>query len=451
MIKIESVKRFLTGGTDRSKAIKKNIIGGLLIKGISILISILIVPLTLGYVNSEMYGIWLTLSSIMMWMYFFDGGFTLGLRNKLTEALANNDYAKGKSLVTTTYVVMILIFVPFCMLLESLLPFVDLSALLNVDAKYELVMRQTMSLLILFCCMNMIVNVFSSVLAAYQKVALSSLFSVIGQAISLVIIYCMTLYCTSSLPNLALAISLWPTVITLIASIFFFRGKFKSVAPKLKMFRREYVKDLFSLGGKFFFIQLQVVIMYQCTNILISNVSGPEIVTEYNIAYKYLGVAMMVFSIIVSPLWPAMTDAFTKNDFIWMNGVYKKMTKVYGLLFLGLVFMLLTSPIVYKLWIGDKAHVAFLMSLMVAIYMLVYSWGTLHVQLINGIGTIKLQTYITLIGLLFHIPFSLLLGKYMGVYGVLTSMISINMLYVVVFTMQVRRIINRTAKGIWIK
>ena len=160
---------------------------------------------------------------------------------------------------------------------------------------------------------------------------------------------------------------------------------------------------------------------------------------------------MMVFSIIVSPLWPAMTDAYTKKDFIWMNGVYKKMTKVYGLLFLGLVFMLLISPIVYKLWIGDKAHVAFLMSLMVAIYMLVYSWGTLHVQLINGIGTIKLQTYITLIGLLFHIPFSLLFGKYMGVYGVLTSMISINMLYVVVFTMQVRRIINRTAKGIWIK
>ena len=159
-------------------------------------------------VTRKMYGIWLTLSSIMMWMYFFDGGFTLGLRNKLTEALANNDYAKGKSLVTTTYVVMILIFVPFCILLESLLPFVDLSALLNVDAKYELVMRQTMSLLILFCCMNMIVNVFSSVLAAYQKVALSSLFSVIGQAISLVIIYCMTLYCTSSLPNLALAISL---------------------------------------------------------------------------------------------------------------------------------------------------------------------------------------------------------------------------------------------------
>ena len=170
MIKNNTVKRLFAGGSDRSKAIMQNIIGGLLIKGISILISILIVPLTLGYVNSEMYGIWLTLSSIMMWMYFFDGGFTLGLRNKLTEALANNEYSKGKSLVTTTYVVMVLIFVPFCVLVEFLLPFVNLSSLLNVDAKYEFIMHQTMSLLILFCCMNMIVNVFSSVLAAYQKV-----------------------------------------------------------------------------------------------------------------------------------------------------------------------------------------------------------------------------------------------------------------------------------------
>ena len=64
--------------------------------------------------------------------------------------------------------------------------------------------------------------------------------------------------------------------------------------------------------------------MYQCTNILISNVSGPNEVTSYNIAYKYLGIAMMIYSIILSPLWPAFTDAYTKKDFNWMTLVYKK-------------------------------------------------------------------------------------------------------------------------------
>ena len=99
-------------GNQRSVAVKKNIIGSLAIKGCSIIISLLLVPMTLGYVSSELYGIWLTLSSIMIWLNFFDIGFTLGLKNKLTEAIAINDWKRGKALVSTTYFMMVVIFIP---------------------------------------------------------------------------------------------------------------------------------------------------------------------------------------------------------------------------------------------------------------------------------------------------------------------------------------------------
>ena len=192
MDKLNYLKDELIGGGARSKAVKRNIVGGLMIKGISILISLFIVPLTLGYVNSEMYGIWLTMSSIMMWMYFFDVGFTLGLRNRLTEAIAQGDYEKGRKLVSTTYVMMALIFLPLCTLLELLLPLISLSSFLNVGEEYEVEMQHAMSLLVLFFCLQMITNVFASVVSAFQKVALSSLSGVIGQALSLVIIYLLT-------------------------------------------------------------------------------------------------------------------------------------------------------------------------------------------------------------------------------------------------------------------
>ena len=90
------LKNRLLKGESRSISVKKNIIGSFIIKGISILISLMLVPMTLGYVSSEMYGIWLTLSSIMLWLNFFDIGFTLGLKNKLATALAQKDYSKGK-------------------------------------------------------------------------------------------------------------------------------------------------------------------------------------------------------------------------------------------------------------------------------------------------------------------------------------------------------------------
>ena len=78
----------------------------------SLLASFLLVPLTIGYISPDLYGVWMTLSSIMTWLVFLDIGFTQGMKNKVTEAIALNQRDRAKSLVSTTYFMMILIFVP---------------------------------------------------------------------------------------------------------------------------------------------------------------------------------------------------------------------------------------------------------------------------------------------------------------------------------------------------
>ncbi len=407
--------------------------------------------MTLGYVSSELYGIWLTLSSIMMWLNFFDIGFTLGLKNKLAEAIALGAWNRGKALVSTTYFIMILIFIPLCILLEFIIPYVNWSSFLNVNAIYNDEIIKTLYVLVACFCLQMIVNVLTAVIAAYQKVALSSAFPVMGNFMSLIAIWMLTKLCPSSLMALAFAISAMPILVLLLASAILFHKRFKAVSPNIKSIDKTYIKDLFNLGAKFFLIQIQVVILYQCTNILISNVSGPNEVTAYNIADKYLGIAMMIYTIILSPLWPAFTDAYTKKDFIWMKNIYRKMVKLYFASAVALILMVVISPIIYHLWIGEKANIPLLMTCSVAIYMLIHSWDTLQVQLINGIGTIKLQTYVTTIGLILHIPLSLCIGQYIGAIGVVISMIIINIIYSSFFTIQISKLLNQKAKGIWAK
>ena len=314
---------FIKQGTDRSVAVKKNIVGSLFVKGCSIIISLLIVPLTLGYVSSDLYGIWLTLSSIIMWLNFFDIGFTLGLKNKLTEAIALGDMQRGKVLVSTTYFMMIAIFIPLCILLEMIIPHINWASFLNVTGNYNPDIIKTLHILAACLCAQMIVNVLTAVLAAYQKVALSSAFPVIGNFISLFIILLLTKYCPPSLSLLALAISTIPIFVIIIASFILFSSSFKAVAPSWNFVKKKQIKDLFNLGSKFFLIQAQIVVLYQCTNILISNLSGPSDVTSYNIAYKYITISMMILTIIMAPLWPAFTEAYTKNDYSWMKNVYK--------------------------------------------------------------------------------------------------------------------------------
>ena len=63
------IRKFLSGDK-RSISAKKNIIASIIIKGLSMIITLLLVPLTLGYLSSYEYGVWLTLSSILNWINF---------------------------------------------------------------------------------------------------------------------------------------------------------------------------------------------------------------------------------------------------------------------------------------------------------------------------------------------------------------------------------------------
>ena len=259
----------LLKGNQRSATIKKNILASFFIKGFSILISLLLVPMTLGYVSEEIYGVWLTISSILHWLTYMDVGFTLGLKNRLAECLAKQDYEKGRSLVSTTYFIMTVIFIPIALILFFVSPHINWCNILNVAQENNEIVIRTIQVLIIFVALQMIVNVFIAVVAAHQKTALSSLFNVIGQFCSLIIIYTMTNFVEPSLYNLAFAYTMMPVIIITISSFIFYRSSMRKVAPSIKSINLSYTKDLWNLGAKFFIIRVQQIILYQSTNILI--------------------------------------------------------------------------------------------------------------------------------------------------------------------------------------
>lgn len=127
------------------------------------------------------------------------------------------------------------------------------------------------------------------------------------------------------------------------------------------------------------------------------------------------------------------------------------MVRLYGLIVVAVIAMIIVSPIVYDIWFKSKVVIPLLMTISVGVYVLIHAWDSLQVALINGIGCITLQTYVTLVGLILHIPLSLFLGKYLGVFGVILSMIIINTTYSIVFTFQLGRLLKNKGFGIWIK
>ena len=319
---------FFSNGHERTKKIKKNVIQIFFLRGISILISFVLVPLTLHYLNSIEYGIWLTLSSIIVWIDFFDVGIGHGLRNKLAHSLAIHDYGLARRYVSTAFAFLVLISLLLFLLFAIANPFLQWSKILNVNEVTGVYLSKILLWLVGLFCIRFVIKIISVIITADQRPAMEGFIGLLGNVLSLLIIFILTKTTEGSLIAVAIALSAAPIIVLLLASVILFNTRYSHLTPSFKAIRVEYLKDLLGLGMKFFIIQLSCLLIFSSSNFIIINMFGPEEVTAYNIAYKYFYIIIMVFTIIVSPLWSAFTEAFVKNDINWIKNVTNKMRKI---------------------------------------------------------------------------------------------------------------------------
>ena len=103
-----------------------------LFKGISIILSLVYVPIVLNYLGDYKYGVWASVLSIISWISYFDLGIGNGLRNRLSEALASdNPKTDAKTLISSAYAILGTVVAAMSVLCGSAIALVDWSALLS--------------------------------------------------------------------------------------------------------------------------------------------------------------------------------------------------------------------------------------------------------------------------------------------------------------------------------
>jgi O-antigen/teichoic acid export membrane protein len=441
----------LNRSNERSTNAIKNIIASFGIKGISILVQLILVPMTIHYVNPTQYGIWLTLSSIIGWFSFFDIGFGNGLRNRFAEAKATGDYAKAKAYVSTTYICIGVIFTVVWILFFCINFFIDWSKILNAPAQMARELSVVALIVISFFCLQMVFKLINTVLTADQKPAKSAFFDMLGQVLALIIIFILTKTTQGSLIYLALALGFCPIVVMVISSFWFYNQEYRQYKPSAKLFEKNIVKDIVGLGGKFFLIQISVIVMYQTTNILIAQLFSPDKVTDYNIVYRYFNIPIMIIMVVLSPFWSAFTDAFIKEDKVWMKNLLKAIRKIFGYLVFLATIMLLISPFAYRIWIGKVIEISFVISIAQYVYAILLMWTQINIILINGIGKIMFQFLFSIFEIILYVPLAFLFGKLFEVQGIVYALTLFIATRAIWSSFQINKLISGDATGIWNK
>jgi O-antigen/teichoic acid export membrane protein len=444
------MRRKIETGDARTVEAKKNIAYSFALKAVSILISLGMVPLTIHYVNPTRYGIWLTLSSLITIVTYFDFGFTHGFRNRFAEAVAKGNVALAKEYVSTTYFALAIVFAALFAVLLLVNGFVDWSAVLKVPSLYRSELGRVAVILLLFVCLTMVANTFTTMLTAYQKPALAAAVQTAGQFLAFIAIWVLTKTTAGSLTHLAWAYMGMPFLVLAVLTLTTFRQKtFRPFCPSLHTIRPRYIKDILGLGLKFFIIMVSLLFIFQFINIIISRVEGPDAVTRYNVAYKYMNVLAMSMMIVLTPFWSAFTDAFTKKDYRWMELTRRKLEKMWLLSVPIAVVMLFAADTVYRLWVGRQIHISFTLSCAVMVYTLATTLGNIYMYMLNGIGKVMIQLIVYTLFAICSIPLMYWFCRWWGVSGLLIVPTAVYFFQALLGRVQLSKLCRGKAKGIW--
>ncbi len=434
---------------DRSRYLYANIAASFLIKGWSAVVVLLLVPATLHCLGEYQNGIWLTISSLLLWIDNMDIGLGNGLRNKVAEYMAHDETERTRRLISSTFAMLTCIIIPVLLILLLLIAVSDPYGVLNAEPSKVSHLDQVLMVTVTLVCTSFIFKLIGNFYMGLQLPAVSNLLIALGQTLALVGTYIVLWSGSHSLMHIALVNTAAPLLVYLIAYPITFYYKYPQLRPAFSLINLKEAKEVVNMGAQFFIMQISSVILFMTSNLLISKLFSPSMVTPYQITYRYFSVLLVAFTVICMPFWNATTDAYERNDIEWIRQATRKLRLMTIGILVMMMVMVVISPWVYDIWIGDIT-IDFRMSIVMATYIFILIYSMRYSYFINGIGKLRLQLIFTVSAAIIFIPLAYLATQWThNIIWFMVVMCLVNIPGLIINRIQFHKLINGKATGIW--
>ena len=433
----------------RSSLLRKNILVSFLIKGWSAVVVFLMVPVTLHCLGDYKNGVWLTISSLLLWIDNMDIGLGNGLRNKLAAHIAHDETARARSLVSSTFAMLTCIMLPAMAVLLAIIMMSDTYGFLNVSQLEVGDLDTILMVTVIFVCSTFIFKLTGNFYMGLQLPAVSNLLIALGQTLALIGTYAVYLSGSHSLMHISLVNTAAPLIVYLLAYPITFHYRYPHLRPSLRLVNLSEAKEVMSMGIKFFIMQISSVVLFMSANILISKLFSPAMVTPYVITYRYFSLMLVVFTVICMPFWNATTDAYERRDMQWIRSANQKLNLMTVLIFIGMCVMVAVSGFVYSIWIGDDVSIDIRLSIAMAAYIFILIYSMRYSYFINGIGKLWLQQVFTVSAAIIFIPLAYTMAHWShDIIWFVAVMCLVNIPGLVVNRIQFGKLVNGQATGV---
>lgn len=418
-------------------------------RGLSILASLITLPLTFRYLGPEKYGLWMVLVSIISFMGFADLGIGLGLVNAISEAYGKDDRAMAREYLTSA--LFMLLTIAGIVLLGAIVgyPFVPWMRVFNVKSPV-VAAEGARAFVVLFAwfVLSIPLGVVDRAQTGLQQGYISQTVVALGSVATLFALI-VVIYLRGDLAWLVFA-STFGTIVAagINAVILFWQEPW--LWPTWRAYRQSSANKIFHLGLMFFVLQCAFAVGYTTDNLVITQILGASAVAAYAVPQRLFGVVSLVASMALGPLWPAYGEAKTRGDSKWMRKAFwGSMGFTLSITVSMSSILVLAGPWILRVFFGKELHASMGLLSVLAIWSVVSSISSCISMLLNGAGIVKSQALAAVVSSLTNLGLSILLTRRFGVLGVCAGSIvaQVFIAYPVGFVL-VRRLFGEMGSGL---
>ena len=355
------------------------------IKGISIVFQAVSVPIILSLYGKSVYGLFATVYAILNILNFTDLGLGWSLQNELPRFIEQKDHAQINRYIANTFYVLLGMAAVLLLGLWAFTSLTSVSDLFGV-AENRAVFDTMFSLSLLMFILGTPFSIGNRIYAAFQEMYMVNFWRFFYWMLTFGALYAVWYY-RIDIETYVLfergANTLY-FVLSLIG-VWLFRKRLS--LPHPRWIDPALIRFLLFSGVSLLFIQVMFVTLSSIDNVLVLRLTDPENAARFAIGMKLVTIASTPVIMFVTPIVPAVNDAFIRQDRYWITHEFMRRMRWFVLpLLLVPVVYLLSADWIIQLWVGDEIELTFLEQVSFALFLpsfilLVFVYSTMFNKL----------------------------------------------------------------------
>ncbi|HOR73001.1 MAG TPA: lipopolysaccharide biosynthesis protein [Verrucomicrobiota bacterium] len=345
-------------GKERLRRALLTSITAALARAVGMATPLITIALTLDYLGSEIYGLWMTVTSFVGMFVFADLGLGNGLVTALSRALGRGENETARRLVSTTVLLLGGLALVFGLLTAAVWPFLSWPTLLN--ARSETAAGAASGVVAVYAFSYLLYLPLGTLIRtqmAAQEGFQANLWQCAGSVLGVAVVFAGVRMQLSP-AMFILVVSLAPQGVTIANWFCFFRFSRPDLKPRLSDFSHEHARMLLRTGLGFFLISIMTSISLHADNVIVAHICGLDAVTSYAVPARAMAIVGAVVNMICSPMWAANGEALARGDVAWVRRNTRRLVALsFGLTALVAALLVAVGPWAFRLWLGEQFQV----------------------------------------------------------------------------------------------